>query len=290
MYFGFLINNHSLWVSYFWDFFLRPLWKRPEACIIFEITIQMMRIKKLSIPEPCHQSWQQMTDVQGGRHCESCSKTVVDFTRMSNDEIINYLSVSGRVCGRFDNDQFHGLSARVADEDRNAGWKKWLMAVAFVSASFITKANIHIANTRIERTEQLPLSRSPESADTIKKSNELPKERVINGRVVDESGSPLPGAQVQIQGTTIDMVTNADGCFSFKVPFSANTLMVRFIGYENIYFNIQDKAIDTCVIKMKPSRMLMGEVVVTRQPFFKRVYYRFVKRPIGKIFGACKRS
>jgi hypothetical protein len=59
------------------------------------------------IPEPCHESWQQMYPEQNGRFCDSCCKVVVDFTGMSNDEILNYLSQrkGERVCGRVKNEQ-----------------------------------------------------------------------------------------------------------------------------------------------------------------------------------------
>jgi hypothetical protein len=34
----------------------------------------------LSIPAPCEQSWNDMQPALGGRHCNSCSKTIVDFS------------------------------------------------------------------------------------------------------------------------------------------------------------------------------------------------------------------
>ena len=62
----------------------------------------MTDIKAIHIPEPCHQSWQQMSVNTEGRHCDHCCKTVVDFTRMSDGEIIKYLSAKTNVCGRFE--------------------------------------------------------------------------------------------------------------------------------------------------------------------------------------------
>jgi hypothetical protein len=60
----------------------------------------------LNIPEPCHENWQQMTPNEQGRHCMSCQKTVVDFTLMSDQGILDYISrASTSVCGRFNNDQ-----------------------------------------------------------------------------------------------------------------------------------------------------------------------------------------
>jgi hypothetical protein len=96
----------------------------------------MMRIKKLSIPEPCHQSWQQMAAVNGGRHCESCCKTVVDFTLMNNDEIINYLSASKNVCGRFDAHQLTAVNLYLqAPKAQKKIWR-YVKAVALIAGLF----------------------------------------------------------------------------------------------------------------------------------------------------------
>jgi hypothetical protein len=59
------------------------------------------------IPEPCHESWQAMHPQQNGRLCDACCKMVVDFTGMSNHEILNYLNQrkGERVCGRVKNEQ-----------------------------------------------------------------------------------------------------------------------------------------------------------------------------------------
>jgi hypothetical protein len=62
----------------------------------------------LNIPEPCHENWQQMTPNEQGRHCLSCQKTVVDFTLMSDQEILNYISrATTSICGHFNNDQLN---------------------------------------------------------------------------------------------------------------------------------------------------------------------------------------
>ncbi|HMI62336.1 MAG TPA: hypothetical protein VK518_15565, partial [Puia sp.] len=56
---------------------------------------------QLQIPTPCHESWANMQPSDKGRHCAACQKTVVDFTAMSDTEIIRYLSrASQHICGR----------------------------------------------------------------------------------------------------------------------------------------------------------------------------------------------
>lgn len=56
----------------------------------------------LNVPKPCSQDWGGMTPEGRGRFCGSCNKTVVDFTKMENHEIVDYLkNQGGRTCGYF---------------------------------------------------------------------------------------------------------------------------------------------------------------------------------------------
>jgi len=61
-----------------------------------------MKNHNLKIEKPCHEDWNKMAQNQLGRHCQLCEKTVVDFTKMSSEEIKEYLSNRGneRICGR----------------------------------------------------------------------------------------------------------------------------------------------------------------------------------------------
>ena len=63
---------------------------------------------RITIPEPCHEDWNAMTPAQQGRHCASCNKIVMDFTTMSDAQIIAYFqSTKGNTCGRFYNNQLN---------------------------------------------------------------------------------------------------------------------------------------------------------------------------------------
>ena len=56
----------------------------------------------LSIPTPCHENWDTMLPNEKGRHCLSCQKTVVDFTKMTDTQIIRYFQdYKSSTCGRF---------------------------------------------------------------------------------------------------------------------------------------------------------------------------------------------
>ena len=59
----------------------------------------------VNIPEPCHEDWNKMSPRDKGRHCSKCSKTVVDFTNQSDEQIFKHLKKSNNTCGRFKTNQ-----------------------------------------------------------------------------------------------------------------------------------------------------------------------------------------
>lgn len=52
----------------------------------------------LSIPTPCHEDWDKMTPTEKGRHCQSCEKEVVDFSLLSDQQILDLLLKPKRAC------------------------------------------------------------------------------------------------------------------------------------------------------------------------------------------------
>jgi hypothetical protein len=70
---------------------------------------------KISIPEPCHEDWNKMVPNEKGRFCESCSKTVVDFTTMIPDDIKYYfLENRGKsICGRMKQSQLDSIVIQI---------------------------------------------------------------------------------------------------------------------------------------------------------------------------------
>lgn len=70
------------------------------------------------------------------------------------------------------------------------------------------------------------------NVSTINNNGTALQQKKITGTVKDENGKPLTGATVQVQGTTVGTLTDADGKYSLEVPGKNATLLVSFIGYE----------------------------------------------------------
>jgi hypothetical protein len=58
----------------------------------------------------------------------------------------------------------------------------------------------------------------------------IAQERIVSGTLRDETGSPLPGVNILLKGTTKGTTTDAEGRYSIKVPLGS-TLIFSFIGF-----------------------------------------------------------
>ena len=86
--------------------------------------------------------------------------------------------------------------------------------------------------------------------------------REITGVVTSsEDGSTIPGASVVVKGTTIGSITDMDGKFTLKVPQTAKTLMVSFVGMTSA--EVQITGSNSYAIKMVPESISVDEIVVT---------------------------
>lgn len=66
----------------------------------------MAQYLRLAVHEPCHEDWNLMSVEEKGRHCQSCNKVVVDFTGMTDAEIVaHFTTYKGNTCGRFRTEQ-----------------------------------------------------------------------------------------------------------------------------------------------------------------------------------------
>jgi hypothetical protein len=243
----------------------------------------MQPITKITIPQPCHQRWDNMNESNNGRFCSNCSKTVVDFTTMTDREVIDYLSAAHhKTCGRFSETQYSAINHHLYAENlTSAGWwKRMILAIGMLSAVQYVKAQ---TTPEKPNTEQAPVSIMMGKVAIASKDSTY---HTVTGSIIDEADkSLLPGVTVKVEGTTIGTMTNAEGKFMLRVPVSATRLVVSFVGYnsQSILIDPKSEQIQPIVLKMQAA--LMGEVIIVRQPFLKRVYYRFIKRPVRKIFG-----
>lgn len=86
-------------------------------------------------------------------------------------------------------------------------------------------------------------------------------QRKISGIVKDETGDPIPGATIQIKGTTSGTVASVDGSYSINIPASARVLVFSAIGMTVVEIAIGNQSVINPVLK--PDDKGLAEFVVT---------------------------
>ncbi|HAP62311.1 MAG TPA: TonB-dependent receptor, partial [Cytophagales bacterium] len=92
----------------------------------------------------------------------------------------------------------------------------------------------------------------------------MAQEVVVQGRITDQStGEPLPGATIQIEGTTVGSVTDLDGRFTLRLPQDVTTtLEVNYLGYEAFTFTANPSESNYYDISLTDLEVSLKEVVV----------------------------
>lgn len=131
----------------------------------------------ISIPKPCHENWSKMTPNEKGRFCQSCSKTVVDFTNMTTDDIQDFIhnNKHQRICGHIKQSQLDTINLKVSQSvfDQTLSFHKiFLLALLLAMGTTIFSCADEKGNTKkIESIELVDTK-----TDTIEKMGEIDKD------------------------------------------------------------------------------------------------------------------
>jgi len=83
--------------------------------------------------------------------------------------------------------------------------------------------------------------------------------KTVKGKVVDNSGIPLPGVTVYFKGTTGGTITNGDGTFELPANANAKTLVFSFVGLETKEIAVGNQSVFE--VTMEESTIRIEEVV-----------------------------
>ncbi|MEA5126693.1 MAG: TonB-dependent receptor [Proteiniphilum sp.] len=95
---------------------------------------------------------------------------------------------------------------------------------------------------------------------------EEPRDGILAGKVVDESGSELPGATVRIAGREQGTATGLNGDYSLSLPAGTYTIEVGFIGYDTqrvTDVKIEGGKTTPLTVALNMASTELGEVVIT---------------------------
>ncbi len=84
----------------------------------------------------------------------------------------------------------------------------------------------------------------------------------VSGTVVDDTGEPLIGVSITVNGTTVGTVTDIDGSYRLAVPTNEATVSYYYLGYETAEHLVSSSSPVVDVV-LNPSSTKLDEVVVT---------------------------
>ena len=221
----------------------------------------MRKYIQLSIPEPCHEDWDKMTIVDKGKFCGACQKNVIDFTTMSDEQLVAFFrkATVDSTCGRFMGEQ---LDRNIEIPTKRIPWVKYFFQLALPAFLFTAKAKAQ-GKIKINQTIAAGTSRDELRGETIV----FPVARIITGQVTDENGNGIPFANVQASNKLTGTVTDSIGKFSLEISTDKNfKLEISSIGYEliileeNFFKQLEpDKEVN---IRLKHAVIDLDEVII----------------------------
>ena len=162
----------------------------------------------ITLPAPCSENWEMMSNSDRGRFCGQCQKTVIDFSTMTDAEIIRYFKESkdNKTCGRFHGSQLNRELVQSQPVSFSAVLLKRTAAALLFFQTVVTTA---WSQTVRQKTEQQP----------AQPNILLQKPIIIQGKVIDhETGKPMPGMMVRVVTNDNVDFTDSQGCFKIPCP------------------------------------------------------------------------
>ena len=156
---------------------------------------------QINIPEPCNEGWQNMTPVEKGRFCASCKKTVLDFTYLSDNEIINLVDKNDNLCGRINISQ---LNRNLIETKRTSNYFGYLATSVL---AFLGLGTENVVAQEKPITEQTDLKYLNKATDSLAKIT-------ITGLVTGNDGALLPGATIVIKNTSFGVQTDEKSMYA----------------------------------------------------------------------------
>lgn len=211
-----------------------------------------------TIPQPCQQSWNEMIPSGNGKHCGSCQKKVIDFSMLTDAEIVNIFSgPSQEICGRFNSSQLNRIL------DKPAERKNAFPTVVLTTLLVIIGPSKSAASSAAVPFVHAPFA-TPAGLSEVSMSQPCDTPRIITGQLIDSiHRDGLPACTVIIKGTSYSTLTDVAGNFRLRVPDSLQhreiTLRFAFIGFMTKELLVEDNR----PLKVELNAQVMGELVIT---------------------------
>jgi hypothetical protein len=208
---------------------------------------------EVSIAQPCHQSWQQMSGSSAQRHCASCDKSVHDFAALTPRQIKRLVDESnGHLCARITRREDGSL---VTQRDRTFQPNPAMLALS-ATLTVIPGTAFAQSVPAVQLQDQQLASASPGPGI------QFPS---IGGVITDSQGALVVGANVELslhQEVILSTKSDEAGHFAFNVPAGDYDLKVTAQGFNPVSesLSVMDSGLSIGQITLKPGTQVSVQV------------------------------
>lgn len=210
-----------------------------------------------------------MSPTEQGRFCQVCERNLVDFTQMSDTQLVHYFRTNkGKICGRFSQTQ---LDRKLNyPQATNPSYSK---AIGLLFSGLLTTSTLEAQQS--ETAFPLPIVNSVELGEVEliegpQKVEETPFE--VKGTVTDEDGEALIGATVLLKSSQQGTITDIDGRFNMTIPadYDNPVLVFSYTGFttQEVALNPNNPNVEI-ELELNSCEMMLLGVVVTGYGHFR---------------------
>ena len=182
----------------------------------------MAKYIQIQVTTPCHEKWEDMQATADGSFCSSCQKTVIDFSMMSDEQLIRFFKKPIKnVCGKFYTDQ---LDQEYELPVKRIPWLKYFFQISIPAL---------LLNYKVTAQHLLKKNRAIiEIVETKNLQHELIDPVTVNGCISNFEGMPVPYATIAVPGKNITTTADSNGLYTLHIERLEQFLEISAIGYE----------------------------------------------------------
>lgn len=173
-------------------------------------------LKQITIPNPCNEDWNSMHAKEAGRLCAKCETVVVDFSILSDDELIHHIRSGKYHCGRFNEEQLEAVYY-IRDEEQKRK-KYWSSIAAAIVAGMLQLSTSYAQTPQLTAPRMVSKAIGPKE---IKTKQEVPVDKITIKLMNATSNTPISGLNFTLNNGEV-LKTDSYGMYELILTDSIN--------------------------------------------------------------------